>query len=62
MTGNTVKGSFMSLPSVLLALITSLLLVGCSTTSEPNPSAATQTKLEKKDTREYNQEVEGRVP
>ena len=52
----------MSLPSVLLALITSLLLVGCSTTSEPNPSAATQTKLEKKDTREYNQEVEGRVP
>ncbi len=52
----------MSLPSLTLALLTSLLIVGCTTTNEPSPSAATQTALEKKDTREYSQEVEGRVP
>ena len=51
----------MSLPSVTFALLTSLLIVGC-TTNEPQPSAATQTALEKKDTREYNKEVESRVP
>ena len=53
--------SFMSLPSVTLALLSSLLIVGCAT-NEPQPSAATQTQLEKRDVREYNKEVEGRVP
>jgi hypothetical protein len=56
-----VRISFMSLPSVTLALLSSLLIVGCAT-NEPQPSAATQTQLEKRDVREYNKEVEGRVP
>ena len=51
----------MSLPSLTLALLTSLLIVGCAA-KEPNPSPSTQAALEKKDTREYNKEVEGRVP
>jgi hypothetical protein len=42
------------------AALTSLLIVGCAT-NEPQPSPA-QTQLEKKDVREYNKEVEGRVP
>ena len=44
-----------------LAALTSLLIVGCAT-NEPQPSPAAQTQLEKKDVREYNKEVEGRVP
>ena len=59
--GECCKTSFMSLPSLTLALLTSLLIVGCAT-KEPNPSPSTQAALEKKDTREYNKEVEGRVP
>ena len=51
----------MNLPSVTLALLSSLLIVGCAT-NEPQPSSATQTALEKKDVSEYNKEVEGRVP
>jgi hypothetical protein len=50
----------MSLPAMTLAALTSLLIVGCAT-NEPQPSPA-QTQLEKKDVREYNKEVEGRVP
>jgi hypothetical protein len=50
----------MSLPSVTLALLSSLLIVGCAT-KEPPPTAA-ETQLEKKDVKEYNKEVEGRVP
>ena len=61
MRGNAVRLLFMSLPSLTLALLTSLLIVGCAA-KEPSPSPSTQAALEKKDTREYNKEVEGRVP
>jgi hypothetical protein len=50
----------MSRPSATLALLTPLLIVGCATNA-PQPTPA-QTQLEKKDVREYNKEVEGRVP
>ena len=49
----------MSLPAATLALLLSLLIIGCAT-KEPPPTAA-ETRLEKKDTREYEKEVEGRV-
>jgi hypothetical protein len=49
----------MSLPSITLALLSSLLIVGCAT-KEPPPTPA-ETQLEKKDQREWSKE-EGRVP
>jgi len=54
-----VRISFMSLPSVTLALLSSLLIVGCAT-NEPQPTPA-ETQLEKKDQRQWSKE-EGRVP
>jgi len=50
---------FMSLPSIALALLSPLLIVGCAT-KEPQPTPA-QTQLEKKDMRQWSKE-EGRVP
>ena len=50
----------MSLPSVALALLSSLLIVGCAT-NEPQPTPAEETQLEKKDQRQWSKE-EGRVP
>ena len=49
----------MSFHTVLLALLASLLVVGCAT-QENQPTAA-ETALEKKDQRGWNAE-EGRVP
>ncbi|HEY5706306.1 MAG TPA: hypothetical protein VIS96_12095 [Terrimicrobiaceae bacterium] len=50
----------MNISPVILAVLTSLLIIGCAT-KEPQPTAA-ETNLEKKDVREYNKEVEGRIP
>jgi hypothetical protein len=49
----------MSLPSVALALLSSLLIVGCATKNDQITPAETQT--EKKDQRQWSKE-EGRVP
>jgi hypothetical protein len=48
----------MKLPSAALALIAFLLVIGCA--NEPPPTAA-ESALEKKDQREYDSEVEGRI-
>jgi hypothetical protein len=49
----------MSLPSVILALLASLLIIGCATKEDEITPA--QSALEKKDQREYSSEVEGRI-
>lgn len=49
----------MSMPSATLAVLASLLIIGCATKEDQiTPAQAT---LEKKDQREYASEVEGRV-
>jgi hypothetical protein len=48
----------MKLPSAALALVASLVLIGCA--KEPPPTPA-ESALEKKDKREYDSEVEGRI-
>jgi hypothetical protein len=52
------KRSSMKLPSVVLALVASVFVIGCA--KEPPPTPA-ESALEKKDKREYNSEVEGRI-
>jgi hypothetical protein len=49
----------MSLSSATLSLVVSLLIVGCAT-KEPPPTPA-ETRLEKKDQREYEKEVDSRI-
>jgi hypothetical protein len=48
----------MKLSSAALALVASLLVIGCG--KEPPPTAA-ESALEKKDKHEYSSEVEGRI-
>ena len=48
----------MKLPSAALALIASMLVIGCA--KEPPPTPA-ESALEKKDKREYSSEVDGRI-
>jgi outer membrane biogenesis lipoprotein LolB len=50
----------MSLPSATLALLASLLLIGCATKQQQQFTPA-QTALEKKDQRQWSK-TEGRVP
>jgi hypothetical protein len=50
---------FMSIPSTILALLASLLIIGCATKQEEQFTPA-QTALEKKDQREWASE-EGRI-
>ena len=48
----------MKLPSAALALVASLLVIGCANQPPPTPQ---ETALEKKDKHEYGSEVEGRI-
>ena len=48
----------MKLASAALALVVAVLMIGCA--KEPPPTAA-ESALEKKDQREYEDEVEGRI-
>jgi hypothetical protein len=50
----------MGLSPTKIAVLASFFIIGCTTTPKQQPTPA-QTKLEKKDVHEYNQEVEGRV-
>lgn len=49
----------MRLPSALIALIASLFIIGCA--NKNDQITPQQSALEKKDKREYNAEVEGRI-
>ena len=48
----------MKLPSAALAIVASMLVIGCANQPPPTPA---ETALEKKDKREYSSEVEGRI-
>ena len=48
----------MKLPSAALALVASLLVIGCANQPPPTPQ---QSALEKKDQREYSSEVDSRI-
>ena len=48
----------MKLPSAALAVIASLLVIGCA--KEPPPTTA-ESALENKDKHEYSSEVDGRI-
>ena len=52
------KRHSMKLPSAALALVASLLVIGCANQPPPTPQ---ETALEKKDKHEYSSEVEGRI-
>ncbi len=51
--------SFMRFPSAFLALVASLFIFGCA--NKNDQITPQQSALEKKDKREYNAEVEGRI-
>ena len=48
----------MKLPSAALALIVSMVVIGCANQPPPTPA---ESALEKKDKREYSSEVDGRI-
>jgi hypothetical protein len=52
------KRHSMKLPSAALALIVSMVVIGCANQPPPTPA---QSALEKKDKREYSSEVDGRI-
>lgn len=52
------KRHSMKLPSAALALIVSLVVIGCANQPPPTPA---ESALEKKDKREYSSEVDGRI-
>jgi hypothetical protein len=56
---NVLRVFFMSMPSATLALLASLVIIGCATKQQQQFTPA-QTALEKKDQREWSKE-EGRI-